>query len=94
MGPGTETTSMTPRSVHALELKTQMSAPSAMETDETPTQLHHERDSQASQEGMTEIDDFAEKIQLRDPKERVVYKMSVKLIDTYKYINKVALLLQ
>ncbi len=28
---------------------------------------------------------------LRDPKERIVYKMSVKLIETYKYINKVHL---
>lgn len=28
-------------------------------------------------------------IVLRDPKERIVYKMSVKLIDTYKHINKV-----
>lgn len=28
-------------------------------------------------------------IQLRDPHSRPVYKLSVKLIDTYKYINKV-----
>lgn len=45
-------------------------------------------DEDAFADGGDDVDDQPI-MQLRDPNERPVYKLSVKLLDTYKFINKV-----
>ncbi len=44
---------------------------------------------QQSADGAMDADQEEDQIELRNPELRPVYKLSVKLLDTYKYINKV-----